>query len=181
MKILLTAVCFITTYAVFSQNNSVEESELDPQSFGNNELNINILYTAFKAVEMNYERFFDEDLSAGIAANYWFGDAADWDFSVLAYGRFYPFSEKANNALFIEMNAGVYNAYAESESETGFFIVYDEGQPRTAFGMGFAIGAKFYSRKGYTFNFYGGLNRNFMEDQYPVVIPRVGINVGKRF
>jgi len=183
MKISLSTILCIATISAFGQND-IENQEIDSQDFGKNEININVLYTVFKAVEVNYERFFDEDLSAGLAASYWFGESTDWSYTTMAYGRFYPFSDKANNALFIELNAGVYDSFEES-----YYINPDpftpptfvEGENTVSFGMGFALGAKFYSKKGYTFNFYGGLNRNFVEDQYPESVPRVGINVGKRF
>ena len=110
MKVFLCAAFSIATFAAIAQNDS-PDGEIDPASFGKNEININVLYTVFKAIELNYERFFDEDLSAGLAGSYWFGESTDWNYNVMAYGRFYPFSDKANNALFIELNAAVYDSY----------------------------------------------------------------------
>jgi len=183
MRALLTfVICLICTLGVSQEDT--DQNIPDLQSIGKNEININVLYTVFKAIELNYERFLDEDISIGLAGNYWFGESSQWDYSAIAYGRIYPFSDKPNNALFVELNAAVFNSYEEGYYQPvglhGAYTYVPE-EKTTAFGMGFAIGAKFYSKKGYTFNFYGGLIRNFVEDQYPESIPRVGINVGKRF
>jgi len=181
MKALLTFAFSLFIALAFSQENT-EEYDSELEKVGKNEINVNGLYIVFKAIEINYERFLDEDISIGLAGSYWFGESVNWDYNALAYGRFYPFTDRPNYGLFLELNAGIYNSVEDVviQSEPPGFTTISE-EESLGFGLGIAIGAKFYSYKGYTFNFYGGVNRNFIEDQDPQVIPRVGINIGKRF
>ena len=136
---------------------------------------------ALKTVEVSYERYLDEQSSVGISAllnfeknsadfrynekrsitpffRHYFTSDSQWNF--FGEGFFsYNFGEKKNEII------GGPNRYED----------YTDG------ALGVAIGTKYISEKGLTIDIYGGAGRNLFSDNSPVVVPRVGVNVGWRF
>lgn len=47
--------------------------------------------------------------------------------------------------------------------------------------LGVAVGMKYVSERGFTVDIYGGAGRNLFSSNSPIVVPRVGVNVGWRF
>ncbi len=47
--------------------------------------------------------------------------------------------------------------------------------------LGVAIGTKYVSADGLTLDAYAGIGRNLFSSYSPILVPRVGVNVGYRF
>jgi len=50
-----------------------------------------------------------------------------------------------------------------------------------SYGFGVAVGGKFVSKTGLFGEIYGGIGREFLDESFIEVYPRVGLNFGYRF
>jgi hypothetical protein len=177
-KITSIALLFALNWQICAQN--AETSNLK-----RNELKLDISHLLVPAIKIEYEYFLNEMSSLGVAGLHNFGTFA-W--GGLGY----------TTQLF-----GTYRLYVTNLPMYGFFLEghlglvsgkYDERviwptQPKeisySAFGMGIALGWKFYIPKsGITLDLFSGLGRMFGEN-IPHLLeglyPRAGICIGKRF
>jgi hypothetical protein len=136
---------------------------------------------ALKTIEVTYERYIDDQSSVGVSGlinfeknsadfrynekraitpffRHYFTTDSQWNFFGEGFFSF-NFGEKEH-----EMNGGP-NTYED----------YTDG------ALGVAIGTKYISEKGMTIDIYAGAGRNLFSDNSPVIVPRVGVNVGWRF
>lgn len=136
---------------------------------------------ALKTVEVSYERYLDEQSSIGISALLNFEkNSADFRYnekrSITPYFRHYFTADSQWNFFgegFFSFNFG------EKEIEiTGLPSTYED---YTDGALGVSIGTKYVSEKGMTIDIYGGAGRNLFSDNSPVILPRVGVNIGWRF
>jgi hypothetical protein len=172
--LLSTLIAFFCLYNVQSQDAYPVGSE------GNNELKINLLYVVLEAVELDYERILNQDVSVGLSANYWFAEYSDFNFMAIPYFRFYPAEKLRASGFFIEGNMALigYDSY-ESIYRNGYWT--GEEKARVSIGAGIAVGGKFISKSGFFGEVFGGLGRIFDDENYLELYPRVGISIGKRF
>ena len=169
-KTLLTLAVLCMCHAVFSQE--AEKVKKEPL----NEIRLNLATTVFALYpEINYERSLTEELGLGIAAAVSLnGKSFDelYNFQLTPFFRFY-FGRKPFKLFFIEANAALVNFrnyYYES-------VYSGRNKTITEFGLGLAIGYKFFNRSNFTGEIYTGVGRTLGDYFYP----RIGISIGKLF
>ena len=71
---------------------------------------------------------------------------------------------------------GINSGKKESEKDSNVFdIEYTDA------ALGIAVGLKYISNGGLVIDLYGGLGRNLFGTDSPVIVPRLGLNVGWQF
>ncbi len=156
----------------------------------------------FSALDVNYERIVDDESSFGVSMMFSlngtdrfknYNDPYYFEgFTLSPYYRIY-FGRKPNAGFFAETFAmyskGHYDYYFYSNDESCHdCITIDEWyggshkiKPFTEFGVGFAVGIKFLTRRHFSISAYGGVARNFLTTHGPSVAPKVGISLGRRW
>lgn len=176
MKAIFLSIffAFVYTFNVSAQESFYSGNER------NNDLKINMLYLVFEIVELEYERILNQNLSVGLAANYWFSQSESMNYTVMPYFRFYPSDKLHAAGFFIEGNMAVlgYDEMIAAE-RNGVFSVQEE--PQVKLGGGFAVGGKFVARSGLFCEATAGVGRIFGDNSLLYYYPRLGITIGKRF
>ncbi|MFY9242555.1 MAG: hypothetical protein WAO74_05970 [Polaribacter sp.] len=133
-----------------------------------------------KSIELSYENYLTENSSIGISALF---NLAKQDASfrynenvmITPYYRHY-FTTNEQWNLFGEGFFGINSGKTESVKDSGIYDVkYTDG------ALGVAIGTKYIAKGGLVIDAYAGLGRNLFGSNSPVIVPRVGLNVGWRF
>lgn len=147
----------------------------------------------FKAPEFSYEYLLDPESSLGVSVLFNLYDRTDNNFlepyytEKFALTPFYRryFSSWDAAGFFLEA-FGMYNVqedYNGSYDINGNGTLYSDGRSNNlAFGI--SLGGKFVSRKGFAFEFYGGVGRNIITSTNNVgseLVPRLGASLGYRF
>lgn len=193
MRNLILALLLTLTTNLFAQNT-------DNQSIKKHELKFDVFNTiAFKAPAISYEYILNEESSIGISGliNLYEDDNDGEHFIDLTpeynekymitpyYRRF--FSSKRAWGFFIE---GFGNINKQEKMITKSFIDSNKDvtykntiESSNNFAVGIAVGGKFVTNKGFTFEFFGGLGRNIATSNSKIateVVPRLGILIGYR-
>lgn len=126
-----------------------------------------------KSLEFSYERYINPESSFGISALFNLArESEDFryneDLMITPYYRHY-FSSEASWNVFGEGFVGV-NSGKDAKS-----VEYTDA------ALGIAIGTKYVSQSGLIIDLYGGIGRNLFAIESPVIVPRLGLNVGWRF
>jgi len=130
------------------------------------------------AAEFSYERLLNQESAVGISVLASYDDDFWWRGGVLPYYRWYYFNKQASG-LFMEANGGVF--WENQQIYDGYFEVASV-ETHFGAGLGFALGYKFLSQRGWVGECYGGVGRNFVEDiNTSRAYPRFGVNIGRRF
>ena len=133
-----------------------------------------------RSLEFSYENYFSEDSSFGISALF---NLAKQDVSfrynenvmITPYYRHYFTADEKWN-FFGEGFVGINSGKIESIEDSGVYDVkYTDG------ALGIAVGTKYVASGGLVIDLYGGLGRNLFGTDSPVLVPRLGLNVGWRF
>lgn len=157
-----------------------------------NEIKLNVFNTLiFKSVDVTYEYLLNDASAVGLSffanMNNEFNDGPNYNekIAVTPYYRHY-FSRKYAMGFFMEA-FGMFNT---QEIETIYYYPESDYESNTGidqsnnFALGFALGGKFVSSRGFIFEFFGGIGRNlFTSSDYisTEFVPRLGINLGYRF
>ncbi|SOS48008.1 conserved exported hypothetical protein [Tenacibaculum dicentrarchi] len=165
-KTLLIAVLFIGSFAQAQQE--VKADLLDA--------------LAFKTVEVSYEYYTTERSSVGLSTLINFEKKlADFKYNekwmITPYFRHY-FTDNSNWNYFGEVFMGINGGEKEVDLVGSNKKEYEK---HTDGALGLAIGSKYVSSGGFVLDIYAGLGRNMFTSKSPVVVPRVGINLGYRF
>jgi hypothetical protein len=168
--------------------------EKETVSFNRNELKINAVMLIAGAFEVTYERLLDDESGVGIALFTSFDNDIDVKFSATPYYRFY-FGKKPAAGFFAEgfgmLNTYVMQGYNLYDYNTGTYINNSHDKNVTDFALGFGIGGKWVTKKGFVFELNAGVGRNlfnssndnndnFYEEDYQI-IGRGGFSIGYRF
>lgn len=187
-SIILTSLFVLFFTSIFAQDK--EEVVVKHHEVKTNAFNLIV----FKSVDFSYEYLIDSESSAGISLlfnlqdfdndSYDDGPIYNEKFAITPYYRRF-FSSKYAWGFFLEA-FGMYNV---QESIDGYYdyniddyIYTDEKSNNVAFGI--SIGAKFVSKKGFLFEFFGGAGRNIYSSNESVatdIVPRAGVSLGYRF
>lgn len=133
-----------------------------------------------KTLEFSYEYYLNEQSSVGVSALF---NLTKQNVSfrynentmITPYYRHY-FTTNEQWNFFGEGFFGINSGKKESVKDSGNFdLTYTDG------ALGIAVGTKYVSSGGLIVEAYGGLGRNLFGDVSPVIVPRVGLNVGWRF
>jgi len=152
-------------------------------SFSQQEIKLDILDAlAFKTIEFSYEFYIGEQSSVGLSALFNFEkQRVDIKYNeqrvITPYFRHYFSSEKQWNFFgeaFIAISSGTKTIENIGTSNT-VFEDYTDG----AFGV--AVGYKYIASDNLTVDLHIGFGRNLFSSFSPVLVPRIGVNVGYRF
>ncbi|MDR2683690.1 MAG: PorT family protein [Dysgonamonadaceae bacterium] len=169
---LITATLCLCTVA-FAQETAKAGSRY--------EIKVNLTNALALFPEVGFEYTLKDDLGLGLSLATALDNDLSYSVQFTPYFRFY-FGSKPAKTFFIEANAALLGFREDSYSISydGYSTsVYSNSRKKTVtdFGLGFAVGYKFFNKKNFTGEIYGGLGRTFADRVYP----RVGIAVGKQF
>ncbi|MFK8059755.1 MAG: hypothetical protein AB8B78_06640 [Polaribacter sp.] len=133
-----------------------------------------------RSLEFSYENYLTEDSSFGVSALF---NLAKQDVTfrynenimITPYYRHY-FSTNEKWNFFGEGFIGINSGKSESVKGSDIF-----DQKYTDGALGVAVGTKYISSGGLVIDVYGGIGRNLFGSDSPVLVPRLGLNVGWRF
>jgi len=165
MKKILLAL----TFAITSLSYAQQEIKLDVGDA-----------LVIRSLEFSYENYLSEDSSFGVSALF---NLAKQNVSfrynenlmITPYYRHYFTADESWN-FFGEGFVGVNSGKKESVKDSG---VYDIKYTDAALGL--AVGTKYVAKGGLVIDVYGGLGRNLFGSDSPVLVPRLGLNIGWRF
>lgn len=149
--------------------------------FSQQELKLDIADAlVIRSLEFSYESYISVESSFGISAQFNLAKQdADFRYNenmmITPYFRHY-FTSDAQWNFFGEGFVGVNSGKTESVEDSG---IYDLKYTDAALGV--AVGTKYSSEGGLVIDVYGGLGRNLFGTDSPILVPRVGVNVGWRF
>lgn len=174
MKKLFVLLCL----SFFTFGYSQDKEKFD---FPKNEIKGNALFLVAGALEVTYERLLNEESGVGVSLFVPYDNEIDVNFSLTPYYRFY-FGKKPAAGFFVE-GFGMLNSYDDS--------IYTQANnysnlvevTRTDFALGFGLGAKWVTQKGFVFEINGGVGRNLFNssDSDFEIVGRGGITLGYRF
>ena len=181
MKKLFVLICLTSSLFGFSQ----EKETID---FKRNELKGNALLLVLGAGEFTYERLLNEESGVGASLFFSYDDQYNTKFSLTPFYRFY-FSKKPAAGFFVE-GFGMLNSYTQ---ET-YYYEYEDFPPyktietitkdnTTDFALGFGLGSKWITKKGFLFEINAGVGRNLFNSNNTdnEMVGRGGITLGYRF
>jgi len=134
-----------------------------------------------KTIDASYEYYLSGDTSIGISGLYNFEQkSSDFRYNeesmITPYLRHYFTSDRVWN-LFGEGFFGIGKGYKKIEivGEPNIYEKYSDS------ALGISFGAKYISESGFIVDVYGGIGRNLFSANSPILLPRLGVNVGWRF
>ena len=190
MKNLLTLVLILTiSIHGLAQTEKDTDSIQTQLSDKKHELKLNMFnLVMFKTLDVSYEYILDSESSIGTSVLFNLrSNESNEDiyyrekFALTPYYRRYFSKAKHGYGFFVEAFA-MYNVQADYNyffEENGF-----SDDTSSNFAIGFSVGGKFITKKGFAFDLYGGLGRNFISSDDDVatdVVPRLGVSLGYRF
>ncbi len=148
-------------------------------NFNKNEIKGNALMLVAGAFEVTYERLLNEESGAGVSLFVPYDTTIGTKFSLTPYYRFY-FGKKPAAGFFAE-GFGMINSY-EYNNNTYYNGNSNTGN-RADFALGFGIGGKWITKKGFVFEINSGVGRNLFNsnDTDYKIVGRGGITLGYRF
>ncbi|WP_426090705.1 DUF3575 domain-containing protein [Flavobacterium sp. DSR3-2] len=172
MKKLFVLICLTSSLFGFSQ-------EKETVDFKRNELKGNALLLVIGAGEFTYERLLSEESGVGVSLFFNYDDQFYTKFSLTPFYRFY-FSKKPAAGFFVE-GFGMLNSYDSYVYNNNSYNSNIEN--RTDFALGFGLGSKWITKKGFLFEINAGVGRNLFNssDTDNEIVGRGGITLGYRF
>lgn len=172
-KTICMSIMFLTGMVYGQQEQSFSPTK-------KNEFKLNAAYLIAGVAELSYERLLNEESAIGVSFAFAVEEDEFLRLLITPYYRLY-FGDKPTAGFFVEGFA-MYNRLQDND----FFDIQLEGmvtEPpvQDSFALGFSVGGKFLSRKGFTAEVYGGIGRNFGNKDLFEFVPRVGITIGKQF
>ena len=170
MKKLFTAISLIVFALGFSQDKVV---------FPKNEIKGNALFLVAGALEVTYERLLNEESGAGVSVFVPYANDVNINYSISPFYRFY-FGEKPAAGFFVE-GFGMLNSFENDVYSTSSYTTDTENI--TDFALGFGLGAKWATKRGFVLEINAGIGRNLFNsnDDGVQIVGRGGITLGYRF
>lgn len=133
-----------------------------------------------KSLEFSYENYISEEASFGVSALFNLakqGDSFRYNENMMItpyYRHYFTTNEKWN--FFGEGFVGINSGKTESVEDSGIYdLKYTDG------ALGVAVGTKYIASGGLIIDLYAGVGRNLFGSESPILVPRIGLNVGWRF
>jgi hypothetical protein len=161
-----------------------------------NELKLNLALTIAGIPEISYERILSDETSAGISMRFSADDQINEKFSISPYFRFF-FGKKQNASGFFLEGFGVFSSYKATELVYNQYPTNNINFPfSTSYtpvtekysnvGLGFSIGGKWVTKRGFIFEIFTGAARNLTNSSLnsfygTQITGRGGITAGYRF
>lgn len=177
-KFIILAFIGFFSFAFTQTSEEVAQSSAPLNQMGNNEVKVNILYSALGIPEITYERLLNDNSAVGLSVGFSVEKPEDmaYRYGITPYYRMY-FGFKKASGFFIEANGILLGHSYDEYDGTGASL---SSETQSQFGLGAGVGAKFLSRNGLIGEVYGGLGRVFGDNSLGAY-PRFGISLGKRF
>lgn len=166
--------------------------EKEKPDFKQNELKGNALFLVMGFPEFTYERILNDESGVGITVGFALDKDFETKFTLSPYYRFY-LGKKPAAGFFVE-GFGMLNSlkiddytYYESDYSTGAtYYTYKKGKSYTDVAVGFGVGSKWVTKKGFLFEISAGLGRNLINsdtnDYFDhTFVGKGGLTVGYRF
>lgn len=172
-KFTVFIVVFFLSLSSFSQ----EKEEIYPQDVNKKtEIKINALtLLAATWLDFSYEKLIDEESSFGSSITLNTNtSSSDLNYAITPFYRRY-FSGKFARGFFVEGFGMLFSA-----KDTGFFN-NGSNNFETGFALGFSVGGKFVSKKGFTTELLLGIGRNLVNKDHNTAVGRIGVSLGYRF
>ena len=186
-------ISFLLFILFISFNITAQETKIDsiPDKIKKHEVKLNAFnIIIFKSLDFSYEYLLNSESSVGISIfvnlqddNPDFiedGPIYNEEFAITPYYRHF-FSSKYAWGFFMEAFT-MYNQQKNSVFSSDSSRYTYKTSNNLAFGM--SLGGKFVSKKGFLFEFYGGVGRNLITSNDNVAtefVPRFGASLGYRF
>jgi hypothetical protein len=124
-----------------------------------------------RSLEFSYEKYLTEESSFGVSVLFNLAKEEvlfryNENMVITPYYRHYFTTDKQWN-FFGEGFLGINSGNSENK--------YTDG------ALGLAVGTKYVASGGLVIDFYGGVGRNLFVSNSPVLVPRIGLNIGWRF
>jgi len=182
MKKLLALLCLSAFTFGFSQEKEQENALLRK-----NELKLNAAFLIAGAFEVSYERIIDEESAFGSSLFIAIESEIENKFMLTPYYRYY-FGKKPAAGFFAE-GFGSINGYEGYEWKYNYdsinndYLSSSKYVKRTDFALGFGLGSKWITKKGFVFEINAGVGRNLFNSQDTSydIIGRGAISFGYRF
>jgi len=144
-----------------------------------NEFKLNAPYFIAGLAEVTYERVLNEESAVGVSLAFPIDDI-EIGYYIAPYYRFY-FGKQPTRGFFVEgfTMLGSYEEDNLRSRNDGTFVTVTEKQQ--GLSLGFALGGKFETKKGFIAEIFGGVGRVLGSNDIIDFVPRFGINIGKRF
>lgn len=132
-----------------------------------------------KGLEISYEKYLTDDSSFGVSALFNLAKQSDTfryneNIMITPYYRHY-FTTNEQWNFFGEGFFGINSGKKESVKDSGNYDVkYTDG------ALGIAVGTKYVASGGLVIDVYGGIGRNLFGANSPIIVPRIGLNIGWR-
>jgi hypothetical protein len=135
-----------------------------------------------RSLEFSYENYLTNESSIGVSAlfnlakqttNFRYNENT----MITPYYRHYFTTDSEWNFFgegFFGINSGKYEVTDEANQEIRY-KKYTDG------ALGVAVGTKYIASGGLVIDVYGGIGRNLFGSNSPILVPRIGLNVGWRF
>ena len=174
---VITIALLVACFNSFSQEKLKEVRE-SSENF--NEFKLNGFFLILGAFEVSYERTLSDESAIGVSLFLPFdNDVSDEiKYTISPYYRFY-FGEKYAAGFFVEGFAMLNS----TNRNIDFFFEEDEDDFRTDLALGFSVGGKWVTKKGFSIELFGGIGRNLFNNDGAdyEIIGRGGVNLGYRF
>lgn len=181
MKIFITIILLLAISVCFAQEKESKKRV--------NEAKLNVFNALiFKSIDLTYEYLINDESAVGLSFmvnlndDYSDGPTYNEEYSITPYYRHF-FSRKYAMGFFIEA-FGMFNKQEVDEYDYYFEEQVVNVGYSNNFALGFSLGGKFVSSKGFVFEFFGGIGRNlFISNSLNSTefVPRLGISLGYRF
>lgn len=165
MKFKLTSLLFLFSISIVAQKN---------------EIKLNAAYLIAGIPEVGYEHLVNKESSIGIDLLFSIDGDNEIQFATTPYYRLY-FGEKPNAGFFAEGFGMLNFSDARFGGYYDYFDVMEEPTTEADFALGVAIGGKFITTRGLTFELLFGVGRNLFNEKTIDAVPRFGVTFGKRF
>lgn len=194
-KALVAIIILFSVQTSFAQ----DQSDLPRRDINKNEISLNpINVIAFGALDIGYERVLTNNTTLGFDVFYRFSDNVDSDDDIIDRdGIFdkelaittrykYFFGNRIARGFYIEafgmLSSGDHDNFVEVFDDLGNFVSSgDVVEEYTDFALGFAVGGKFVTKKGFFIDIGFGIGRNLFNDKSPQIIVRPNLYLGYRF
>jgi len=157
--------------------------EKESTSFKKNEIKGNALMLVAGGLEVTYEHLLNEESGMGISVFVPFVNDFDTKFSLTPYYRFY-FGEKPAAGFFVE-GFGMFNTFEYTADWFSDSSQLDFPKRQSDFALGFGLGGKWTTKRGFVVEVNGGIGRNLfnsLSDDYDhQIVGRGGVSLGYRF
>jgi hypothetical protein len=134
-----------------------------------------------KTIEISYEYYIADQSSVGLSTLFSFEKrTSDFRYNeekmITPYFRHY-FTKDNKWNLFGESFFAISSGYKEIKinGTSNTYERFSDG------AIGIAAGTKYVSKEGIVIDIYGGIGRNLFSANSPLLVPRLGVNIGWRF